>query len=78
MWKNRSKKKENNPINPNKSDLEAVLISFDKSVKHDLDECNLYHSFCGFSKEFVIEMVSLLKFSSHEKERSTIQRLGST
>ena len=35
--------------------LEAVLISFDKSVKHDLDECNLYHSFCGFSKEFVID-----------------------
>ena len=34
---------------------EAVLISFDKSVKHDLDECNLYHSFCGFSKEFVID-----------------------
>lgn len=37
------------------ADLEAVLISFDKSVKHDLDECNLYHSFCGFSKEFVID-----------------------
>ena len=37
------------------TDLEAVLISFDKSVKHDLDECNLYHSFCGFSKEFVID-----------------------
>ena len=35
--------------------LEAVLISFDKSVKHDLDECNLYHSFCGFSKEFIID-----------------------
>ena len=35
--------------------LEAVLISFDKFVKHDLDECNLYHSFCGFSKEFVID-----------------------
>lgn len=34
---------------------EAVLISFDKSVKHDLDECNLYHSFCGFSKEFIID-----------------------
>ena len=38
-----------------KNILEAVLISFDKSVKHDLDECNLYHSFCGFSKEFVID-----------------------
>ena len=37
------------------STLEAVLISFDKSVKHDLDECNLYHSFCGFSKEFIID-----------------------
>ena len=36
-------------------DSEAVLISFDKFVKHDLDECNLYHSFCGFSKEFVID-----------------------
>lgn len=35
--------------------LEAVLISFDKFVKHDLDECNLYHSFCGFSKEFIID-----------------------
>ena len=23
---------------------EAVLISFDKFVKHDLDECNLYVS----------------------------------
>ena len=34
---------------------EAVLISFDKFVKHDLDECNLYHSFCGFSKEFIID-----------------------
>ena len=39
----------------NESVLEAVLISFDKFVKHDLDECNLYHSFCGFSKEFVID-----------------------
>ncbi|WP_239465861.1 YjbQ family protein, partial [Bacteroides gallinaceum] len=37
------------------NDLEAVLISFDKFVKHDLDECNLYHSFCGFSKEFIID-----------------------
>ena len=37
------------------ADLEAVLISFDKFVKHDLDECNLYHSFCGFSKEFIID-----------------------
>ena len=36
-------------------DSEAVLISFDKFVKHDLDECDLYHSFCGFSKEFVID-----------------------
>ena len=35
--------------------LEAVLISFDKFVKHDLDECNLYHSFRSFSKEFVID-----------------------
>ena len=35
--------------------LEAVLISFDKFVKHDLYECNLYHSFCSFSKEFVID-----------------------
>lgn len=38
-----------------KATLEAVLISFDKFVKHDLDECNLYHSFCGFSKEFIID-----------------------
>ena len=38
-----------------RSVLEAVLISFDKFVKHDLDECNLYHSFCGFSKEFIID-----------------------
>ena len=35
--------------------LEAVLISFDKFVKHDLYECNLYHSFRSFSKEFVID-----------------------
>ena len=35
--------------------LEAVLISFDKFVKHDLDECKLYHSFRSFSKEFVID-----------------------
>lgn len=42
----------NTEINGNS---EAVLISFDKSVKHDLDECNLYHNFCGFSKEFVID-----------------------
>ena len=34
---------------------EAVLISFDKFVKHDLDECKLYHSFRSFSKEFVID-----------------------
>ena len=34
--------------------LEAVLISFDKFVKHDLDECDLYHGFRSFSKEFVI------------------------
>ena len=33
----------------------GVLISFDKFVKHDLDECNLYHSFCSFSKEFIID-----------------------
>lgn len=37
------------------STSEAVLISFDKFVKHDLYECNLYHSFCGFSKEFIID-----------------------
>ena len=36
-------------------DSEAVLILFDKFVKHDLYECNLYHSFCSFSKEFVID-----------------------
>ena len=60
------------------------MISFDKFVKHDLYECNLYHSFRSFTKEFIIDgqssevLVSLLKFSSHEKERSTIQRLGST
>ena len=36
-------------------DLEAVLISFDKFVKDDLYECNLYHSFRSFSKEFVID-----------------------
>ena len=36
-------------------DSEAVLISFDKFVKHDLDECKLYHSFRSFSKEFVID-----------------------
>ena len=35
--------------------LEAVLISFDKFVKHDLYECNLYHSFRSFSKEFIID-----------------------
>ena len=40
---------------PTSNLLEAVLISFDKFVKHDLDECNLYHSFCGFSKEFIID-----------------------
>ena len=57
--------------------LEAVLISFDKFVKHDLYECNLYHSFCGFSKDFVIDCLPSEIFS-HEKERSTIQRLGST
>ena len=31
------------------------MISFDKFVKHDLDECKLYHSFRSFSKEFVID-----------------------
>ncbi len=36
-------------------DYETVLISFDKFVKHDLDECNMYHSFHSFSKEFVID-----------------------
>ena len=35
-------------------DSEAVLISFDKFVKHDLDECDLYHGFRSFSKELVI------------------------
>ena len=42
-------------LNLYQSNSEAVLISFDKFVKHDLDECNLYHSFCGFSKEFIID-----------------------
>lgn len=36
-------------------DLEAVLISFDKFVKHDLDECDLYHGFRSFSEEFIID-----------------------
>ena len=35
--------------------LEAVLISFDKFVKHDLDECDLYHDFRSFSEEFIID-----------------------
>ena len=35
--------------------LEAVLISFDKFVKHDLDECDLYHGFRSFSEEFIID-----------------------
>lgn len=34
---------------------EAVLISFDKFVKHDLDECDLYHGFRSFSEEFIID-----------------------
>ena len=38
-----------------KSVLEAVLISFDKFVKHDLDECDLYHGFRSFSEEFIID-----------------------
>ena len=36
-------------------ELEAVLISFDKFVKHDLDECDLYHGFRSFSEEFIID-----------------------
>ena len=36
-------------------DSEAVLISFDKFVKHDLDECDLYHGFRSFSEEFIID-----------------------
>ena len=36
-------------------ELEAVLISFDKFVKHDLDECDLYHDFRSFSEEFIID-----------------------
>ena len=35
--------------------VEAVLISFDKFVKHDLDECDLYHDFRSFSEEFIID-----------------------
>ena len=42
-------------INNELTRLEAVLISFDKFVKHDLYECNLYHSFRSFTKEFIID-----------------------
>ena len=38
-----------------KKNLEAVLISFDKFVKHNLDECDLYHGFRSFSEEFIID-----------------------
>ena len=42
-------------IYANGADREAVLISFDKFVKHDLDECDLYHGFRSFSEEFIID-----------------------
>lgn len=35
--------------------LETVLILFDKFVKHDLNECNQYHSFRSLSKKFIID-----------------------
>ena len=35
--------------------LETVLILFDKFIKHDLNECDLYHGFRRFSKEFIID-----------------------
>ena len=42
-------------LRQSKINLETVLISFDKFVKHDLNECNLYHGFRSFSKELVID-----------------------
>ena len=41
--------------NKKNNKLEAVLISFYKFVKHDLDECDLYHGFRSFSEEFIID-----------------------
>ena len=63
-------------LRQSKINLETVLISFDKFVKHDLNECNLYHGFRSFSKELVIDGQPSEIFQP--KERSTIQRLGRT
>ena len=37
------------------AESEIVLISFNKYVKHDLNECNLHHCFRSVSKELVID-----------------------